>query len=65
MVANVSHGRSSRNDLDSGHHLQSLRLNRRGMSDGRFVSDAIALAGEGGCPQQTGKSFIACQTSDF
>ena len=38
----------SRNDLDAGPHLQSLRLNRRGMSDGRFVSLAIALAGEGG-----------------
>ena len=55
----------SRNDLDAGHNLQSLRINRRGMSDGRFASVAIALAGEGGYPQQTGKSLSACQTSDF
>ena len=38
----------SRNDMDAGPHLQSLQLNRRDMSDGRFVSVAIALAGDGG-----------------
>ena len=56
--------------------VQSQRFRRRsplaivaaksqGMSDGRFISVAIALAGEGGYPQQTGKSLSACQKSDF
>ena len=40
----------SRNDLDACPHLQSLRLNRIAMSDGRFVSVAIAIAGEGELP---------------
>ena len=30
--------------------LESLLLNRRGMSDGRFVSVAIAIAGESELP---------------
>ena len=40
----------SRNDLDAGLHMQSLRLNRRSMLDGRFVSVAITLPLEGGDP---------------
>ena len=36
----------SRNDLDACPHLKSLRLNHMAMSDDRFVSDTIAIAGE-------------------
>ena len=37
----------TRADLNACPHLESLQLNRMAMSDRRFVSVAIALAGEG------------------